>query len=744
MKRNFQNFSNVHGNFFLISLLSMICIPVSTSSPDDVIMVNSKVTGRVYEGIGSLSAGASSRLLIDYPEPYRSQILDYLFKPMFGASLNHLKTEIGGDVNSTCGTESSHQHTRNDENFERGYEWWLMKEARRRNGNIVLDVLAWGAPYWIGNGKYYSDDLPEYMAKFIMGAKQVHDLDIDYIGIWNESPYDINYIKQLRKVLDKYNIRTQISAADEIRSYGIVKDMLKDTGLYNSVDVIGTHYAHGQGNQLYGGKSVYELYGKDHKIVWPEALDCGKPIWSQEDGPWNGEWKGAKGLIKVLIRNYIDAKMVKTITWSLITSYHDNIGIPESGLMRANTPWSGNYEVQPALWAMAHFTQFIEPGWIFLEGGANGYLSQGGSYVSLMSPDKQHVSIVIETVESGANERVQFNLAGTFAGRALHVWKSDSLDQFMEQPDVINPVEGSLRLTLDKGAIYTLTTTTGQQKGNPNLSIPGASLFPLPYSDDFSKYDIEKLPKYTSDISGVFEIAYDKNNKVLKQVVPERGIEWLSSLNAEPFTIIGDMNMDNYAVSIDVKLEKKGETAHIMGRIPYIIQGQVIPPMGYCLKVNTNGQFILCSTMPALLAGWSDYRQKWPESYSFFPDQTQNSYLIPFTEVRSWPKEKIALFDGLGNTITGITDFEQVDLVLYTNGFFQVYKQRKLASGRVSFSENKWNRLMLKFQDDTITGSVNGKEICRVQDTIYTKGYSGFGTGWHVGLFDNVNIIHAE
>ena len=33
-----------------------------------------------YDGHGALSAGASSRLLWDYDEPYRSEILDYLFK----------------------------------------------------------------------------------------------------------------------------------------------------------------------------------------------------------------------------------------------------------------------------------------------------------------------------------------------------------------------------------------------------------------------------------------------------------------------------------------------------------------------------------------------------------------------------------------------------------------------------------------------------------------------------------------
>ncbi len=29
-------------------------------------------------------------------------------------------------------------HYENDENFFRGYEWWLMKEAKKRNPNITL------------------------------------------------------------------------------------------------------------------------------------------------------------------------------------------------------------------------------------------------------------------------------------------------------------------------------------------------------------------------------------------------------------------------------------------------------------------------------------------------------------------------------------------------------------------------------------------------------------------------------
>ena len=52
---------------------------------------------KTFHGIGGLSGGgATSVLLPSYPEPQRSQILDFLFKPQFGASLQILKVEIGG------------------------------------------------------------------------------------------------------------------------------------------------------------------------------------------------------------------------------------------------------------------------------------------------------------------------------------------------------------------------------------------------------------------------------------------------------------------------------------------------------------------------------------------------------------------------------------------------------------------------------------------------------------------------
>src|ERR1019366_2843480 len=347
--------------------------------------------GRRFEGIGALSRGASSRLLMEYPEPQRREVLDLLFKPNWGAALHHLKVEVGGDVNSTDGTEPSHMRTRDDENYTRGYEWWLMKEARRRNPKIMLDCLPWGAPGWIGGGKFYSQDIADYTVKFLQGAKRVHDLNVQYCGDWNETPYDVEWIKLLRRTLDAAGLRqVEIVAADQVNDWKFVEEMERDPALKNAVAVVGTHYPKHNSTDL--------------------ARNCGQRIWSSEDGPWKGTWEGATALAKMINRNYANGRMTKTIIWSLITSYYENLPLPNSGPMKANTLWSGHYEVQPALWAIAHTTQFAQPGWQYLDDA--GVTQEQGNVLALASPNRRDFTLIIETVESKQPQTFRFRVAG--------------------------------------------------------------------------------------------------------------------------------------------------------------------------------------------------------------------------------------------------------------------------------------------------------------------------------------------
>ena len=138
-----------HGVFLFVLLITF------SSASNSAFTYNvSKANGlgRRFDGIGALSAGASSAL-IGYSATGYSQLMDYLFLSGFGASLHILKVEIGGDTQSTDGTEASHMHSTDDENYYRGYEWGLMVEAKRRNPNIILFGLSWGFPAWVGEGK---------------------------------------------------------------------------------------------------------------------------------------------------------------------------------------------------------------------------------------------------------------------------------------------------------------------------------------------------------------------------------------------------------------------------------------------------------------------------------------------------------------------------------------------------------------------------------------------------------------
>jgi galactosylceramidase len=77
--------------YYLTAFTLIIAFAASHAEEPRVIRLDAASPGRVFEGVGAVSAGASSRLLPDYPEPQRSQVLDFLFKPKFGAAFQHLK-----------------------------------------------------------------------------------------------------------------------------------------------------------------------------------------------------------------------------------------------------------------------------------------------------------------------------------------------------------------------------------------------------------------------------------------------------------------------------------------------------------------------------------------------------------------------------------------------------------------------------------------------------------------------------
>ncbi|MBS1815074.1 MAG: galactosylceramidase [Acidobacteria bacterium] len=578
-------------------LRHLLVLPLALASlalAQTTITLDASGPGRTFDGLGAVSAGASSRLLYDYPEPQRSQVLDYLFKPHYGAALQHLKVEIGSDVNSTDGSEPSHMRSRTDHDYTRGYEWWLMREARKRNPHIILDTLAWGAPGWIGNGTYYSHDMAEYVADFLNGAKK-QGLDIQYTGAWNERKPDYAWVKLLRKVLDERGLSSvKIVCCDMVsraHPFEPSDKMSEDPQLAKAIAAIGVHYPS----------------CNKEGFATQKAIDSGHVLWSAEDQPNCGagpfiqrEWAaGGRIMAHRYNDNYLKGRLTKTEIWSPVTSYYDSLAAPHSGLMYANTPWSGHYNVQSTIWVTAHTTQFAQPGWKYLD-NASAYLpNNGGSYVTLRAPEvKGHAaawSIVLETTPAKSPQKIAFNVGKGLATTPVYVWQTNGKRTF-ERVATLPVRNGKVEYTFEPDSIYTLTTTTGQAKGTAQP--PADKPFPFPYRDSFNTTPLNRAAKYLSDQNGAFEAhaCAGRAGRCLEQVITQKPIPWLRQ--PEPFTLAGDAAWQDYTLRADMMLPEAGSLL-LIGRIDSadIFQDKVsIYPAGYLFRLESTGAWKLLST----------------------------------------------------------------------------------------------------------------------------------------------------
>ncbi|MFF5289434.1 RICIN domain-containing protein [Paractinoplanes globisporus] len=568
------------------TVLAAAGLAAATAGPSEAassITINGNSSGQTFDGVGAVSGGGgNSRLLIDYPEPQRTQILDYLFKPGYGAALQVLKVEIGGDTNSTSGAEPSHEHVRGDLNCNRGYEWWIMEQAKARNSGIKLVALAWGAPGWLGNGNFMSTDTINYLMDWLGCAKQ-HNLAIDYLtAAQNEKRTDANWTISLRSALNAngYQGVKIIFGDDYPGSWNPANTVASNATLRGVVDVIGGHYPCGY------------LSAESTCTVSSTATSTGKTLWASENGSQDYN-DGAKPLARGINRGYIDGRMTAYLNWDLIAAVTPNVPWSTVGLILANQPWSGWYGVGKEAWAVAQTTQFTSPGWRYLD-SASGYIGgnrSNGSYVSLRSPSSSDFSTVIETMDAGAAQTLNFAVTGGLSTGQVHVWatnlnSSNPADYLAHTAD-ITPSGGGFSLTVQPGYVYTVTTTTGQGKGS--ATPPAQGSLSLPYTDNFDQYAAGKEAKYLMDMQGAFETVScggGRSGMCVRQETTQVPIVWKTA--ADPYAVLGNVSWNNYTVSSDVLLEQSGY-AELLGRAGSQNTTDTNGQNAYYLRVSDTG-----------------------------------------------------------------------------------------------------------------------------------------------------------
>jgi len=591
-----------------LALFSPVFVTAAVTSPAASYVVDGNQVSHEFDGHGGLSAGATTRLLPDYPLKQQSEILDYLFLPNFGASLGVVKLEIGGDTQSTDGTEPSHMHSRDDLSCSRGYEGWLAKEAKARNPDIKVWSLSWGVPGWIGNTSgnpptYFSDDNINYQVQWIKCLKDEYDVDSDYLGLWNERPQgSSDYIVKLRKALNTAGFERVGITVEE--TWQELIDKVKTNATLNASIVAGSSH-----------------YPCNSTTRSNETIAVGKKFWAGEDTPDDsqgpgGNWSGAGCWGRKLNQHFIKMNSTSSVAWAVLWSTYPGLSsnFLGNGFINATEPWSGHYRIPPVLWINAHWGQFVQPGWRFLMTSADGssggssMLAEGGSYVTLVPAENDgNFTMIVETLDGScgkqghcntnpitAHQSLSFALRGSLSQVSeVHLWCSTSAEQFIYR-GLAKVEAATLFLEMEPDTICTATTlsnlTHGRKGAHPTP--PPSAPFPKRHADDFSSYADETLAWGFADAYGSFAV----RNHALTQVATAVPTGWAPT-NYDPITFIGADRMSSMQLETAAIVNHTADHHYVQlcggcGRAPWLRHGIAYGcPTSCCFNVSWTGDW---------------------------------------------------------------------------------------------------------------------------------------------------------
>ena len=532
-----------------------------------VITVNGGAAGPVFDGIGAISGGGgNSRLLIDYPPAQRAQILSYLFGPG-GADLQLLKLEIGGDANSSDGSEPSIEHIQGQVDCKSGYEWWLAEQAVARNPHLKLYGLQWAAPGWIGS--IWSPADISYVLDWLNCAK-THGLTISYLGGWNENGYNTTWFEDLRTALDQNGYGSVQVVADDAHpakdpynpasAWAVASAAASDPDFKQAIGIIGVHDTCGDPTTGYACE------------VTAAARKLGLPLWESEIGGMDAN-TGAAAMARSINNGGRDG-ITGFLEWPLLDAIPPGLPYENRGLVTADEPRQGSYVVDRLTWAIAQTTQFAKPGWR-RAAGETQVLRNSGTYNAYLSPDRQDWSLVAENTGHSAGQRVAaqpitVRLTGGLKAGVVHVWattltSADPATWFARRAD-IRPRNGTFTYTIPPGYVVSFTSTAGAS--HYRATAPAFADLKLPY---LASRDGSNEAWGLSSQEGAFlyrDCQGDLSGTCLEQLAPQPPVWWHVPLSGQPtpYAIVGAANWAGYSVSAKVLFPNSTGTASLIGR----------------------------------------------------------------------------------------------------------------------------------------------------------------------------------
>jgi hypothetical protein len=544
---------------------SNLCMSVNIIGSS--ITLDNTALGPVFDGIGVGASEGSSRLLFDYPSNIRDNLIDNMFSPTKGSGVHILKVEIGGDGQSTMGSEPSHQHYLGETPVARGTQLWLAAQAKAKNPELLLYACPWSWPGFLRVnptdttpfGDPSNVNVVYYIISWLQLANTVYGLTFDFIGIWSDvwdpalSP---GYVKALRSSLDSNGFAALKIVCADIDNWDCAAAVNNDPALANAISILG-----------------------NEGLPTLDAITTGKPLWNSwlhlDDSAANFE--AVPRIIDAINNAFVLGNQTGIIPFAAYSGSYQTLPEWGSGAIRVDSPWSGNFYNGPLWYALAHTAQFAFPNWYHLKNGSgfgSGLLENGGSYISRVSaiagPGLLWSTVVSKTSQSAKAELITFTLANDMIVDTVYLWQSqfgfsgNNITLFSKS--TVNVVSNQFSIFFDQGTVTTITNSPslGNIPAHEPYNVP--TTFPTYIEDDFSSGSVNLPGRYWSDINGAFEIVDDdfagRGLKQTAQMVP------ITRRNTDriPHTVMGDPSWRDIDFLAQVFLSTSTESAGLCVR----------------------------------------------------------------------------------------------------------------------------------------------------------------------------------
>lgn len=553
----------------------------------------------IFRGTGMVSANNSSRLLLDYkrcyPDTYE-KLLRLIFTDE-GLCVNHLKIELGSDINSSSGTEPCTKRFEDEKaDTSRGAGFILAHDAKKVNPDLTLDMLRWSEPRWVTDSEDTFAARYKWYKETLNDAYERYGLKFDYVSTsQNERWENVDFVIYLSDALKnekdcRYDFsKIKIVSGDEVCTWNIADLAMENEQLRNRIDVFGSHYTSFSSDNA---KILAEKYKKE---LW--FSESSTPMRYTEGAmKFTEGFAGINGLLDIadrFIAMYAEGKMTLCEYQPVIAAYYDGVTYSHKQFITANTPWNGCYTLDSGFFMQLHFSKLIKKGWGFIDKASHCDGKVGGdghclvdtkySYLTAASFDADDFSTVI-TNNTNKPITYDFEIKG-FGKNKIYVTESKKeLFKLRESFDF----KDSFSVTVNPYSIVTVSTLN--EKFDENLICKKENtVMYLPYDQGAKTY-------FFTDQGGAFE---EENDYIIQRIAKDmKPVEW--GYTPSPTTNFGDDRWSDYGVSADVLLCDSEDNYAGVG-LRYILASE--GESGYYIKLFKNGKWLLCKNKEELISG---------------------------------------------------------------------------------------------------------------------------------------------